>query len=147
MSTADSQLLVATSTIVEDFWSRALGRQMSQQQLVTMSRLVTLAVGLAAFALAATSDNLIYDVVSLAWGGLGASFGPALLLSLHWRGMNGAGVVAGMVTGAVTTTLWVAIPGLDSVISLRFAAWFLALVAAVTGARLGQRATRSSRGA
>ncbi len=139
MSTADSQLLVATSTIVEDFWSRALKRTMTQSQLVAMSRVVTLAVGVAAFVLAAVSHDLIYDVVSLAWGGLGASFGPVLLLSLHWRGMNGAGVVAGMVTGALATVVWVLVPGLNAAISLRFAAWALACVAAVVGARVGGR--------
>ena len=54
-----------------------------------------LAVALA-FLLAATSDNLIYDVVSMAWAGLGASFGPALLLSLHWRGMKSSTIAPDM---------------------------------------------------
>jgi len=137
MSTADSQLLVTTSTVVEDFWSRALRRRTTQKQLVLMSRLVTLVVGLAAYLLAVTSDDLIYDVVSLAWAGLGSSFGPALLLSLHWRGMNGRGVVAGMLTGSLSTVAWMAIPGLDALVSVRFAAWTLALLAAWLGARLG----------
>jgi len=139
MSTADSQLLVATSTLIEDFWYRALGRELTAAQSVRAGRLVTLAVGLAAFALAATSDDLIYDVVSMAWAGLGSSFGPALLLSLHWRGMNGAGILAGMVTGAVSTVVWVAVPGLDDLLSVRFVAWVLALLACWAGARIGAR--------
>ena len=144
MSTADSQLLIATSTVVEDFYSKALGRTLSQRKLVLLSRVVTLLVGLAAFALAATSDNLIYDVVSLAWSGLGASFGPALLLSLHWRRMNGVGVVAGMITGSVITTIWMVLPDLNAFISVRFASWVLALIAAVSGALWAERHHRSA---
>ncbi len=135
MSTADSQLLIATSTLVEDFWCRALKRTLSPQRSVMVSRLVTLAVGLVAFGLAASSDDLIYDVVSMAWAGLGASFGPALLLSLHWHGMNGRGVLWGMIAGAVTTAVWLWVPGLDSAISVRFVSWAVALLACWAGAR------------
>jgi sodium/proline symporter len=131
MSTADSQLLIATSTIVEDFYSKALGRKLSQQKLVMMSRLVTIGVGFAGFLLAVSSDNLIYDVVSLAWAGLGSSFGPSLLLSLHWKRMTGAGVVASMLTGAISTAAWKWIPGLDDLISVRFSSFVLAVLAAV----------------
>lgn len=131
MSTADSQLLIATSTIVEDFYSRVLGRKVSQKQLVLFSRVATVAVGLAGFNLACMSDDLIYDVVSLAWAGLGSSFGPAILLSLHWKKMNGAGVLASMITGAVSTAVWKWIPGLDAFISVRFASFALAVLAAV----------------
>ncbi len=136
MSTADSQLLVATSTLVEDFWVRALGKPLSPRASVLAGRLVTLAIGLVAFALAVTSDDLIYDVVSLAWAGLGASFGPALLLSLHWRGMNGRGVLWGMIAGALTTVVWKYTPGLDGLISVRFVSWAVALAACWVGARI-----------
>lgn len=140
MSTADSQLLIATSTLVEDFWTRALGRELSPRASVTAGRLVTLAVGAVAFVLAATSDNLIYDVVSLAWAGLGASFGPALLLSLHWRGMNGRGVLWGMVTGSLVTVMWVSLPALDGAVSVRLVSWVLALLACWLGARSARQA-------
>jgi sodium/proline symporter len=136
MSTADSQLLVATSTFVEDFYSKALGRSLSHRGSVTLSRVVTLVVGLLGFLLAVTSDDLIYDVVSLAWAGLGSSFGPALVLSLHWRRMNGAGVVAGMVTGAVVTVVWTRVPGLDAALSVRFVSFVAAFAACVIAARL-----------
>ena len=64
-----------------------------------------------------------------------ARFGPALLLSLHWRRMNGRGVLCGMVTGAVTTVVWTWVPGLDGMISVRFVSWALALLACWLGAR------------
>ena len=135
MSTADSQLLIATSTLVEDFWVRALKRPLSPRASVRAGRLVTLAVGLAAFGLAMTNDDLIYDVVSLAWAGLGASFGPALLLALHWRGMNGRGVLGGMLAGSLTTVLWTGVPGLNELISVRFVSWAVALAACWIGAK------------
>ncbi len=133
MSTADSQLLIATSTIVEDFYTKALGRKLSPGAMVRLSRLITVAVGLAAFALAKSSDKLIYDIVSLAWAGLGSSFGPALLLSLHWKRMNGRGVLAGMVTGALSTAVWMGVEELNQAISVRFASFALATLAAVIG--------------
>jgi len=131
MSTADSQLLITTSTIVEDFYSRALKKEIGQRQLVLMSRLVTIGVGVAAYLLAVASDDLIYDVVSLAWAGLGSSFGPSILLSLHWRRMTGAAVLASMITGAVSTAAWKWIPGLDGLISVRFASFALATLVAI----------------
>jgi len=136
MSTADSQLLIATSTIVEDFYSRALGKKISQKALVAMSRIVTILVGLAAFGLALVSDDLIYDVVSLAWAGLGSSFGPALVLSLHWKRMNGVGVVASMLVGAIVTIVWKWTPGFDEFLSVRFTSFAFATAAAVIGSLL-----------
>jgi sodium/proline symporter len=143
MSTADSQLLIATSTVVEDFYSKALGRSLSERQLVLMSRAVTVLVGLAGFGLAVSSDNLIYDVVSLAWAGLGSSFGPALVLSLHWRRVNGAGILAGMITGALSTAAWKWIPGLDDIISVRFASFALATGAVILVSLLSNRSRPS----
>ena len=144
MSTADSQLLIATSTIVEDFYSRALGKTISQKSLVTFSRVVTVLVGLAAFGLALVSDSLIYDVVSLAWAGLGSSFGPALVLSLHWKKMNGAGVVASMLTGAIVTIAWKWIPGCDELMSVRFVSFAASTAAAVIVSLAVPKSTRPS---
>jgi len=132
MSTADSQLLITTSTLVEDFYCKALGREVSQKKLVYMSRAVTVLVGLAGYVLAATSSDLIYDEVSFAWAGLGSSFGPALVLSLYWKRMTGKGVIAAMITGALSTLLWKKlVPELDAAISVRFVSFALATLAAV----------------
>jgi len=133
MSTADSQLLITTSTVIEDFYSKALRREVSQKRLVSLSRIVTVFAGLAAYGLALINKDLIYDVVSLAWSGLGASFGPSIVLTLHWKRMNGAGVLCSMVTGAAATILWKWTPGLDALISVRFISFVLATLAAVIG--------------
>jgi sodium/proline symporter len=106
MSTADSQLLVGTSAVAEDVIHKGLRRDLTPRQLVTVSRVVTLGLGVAGFLLAVTSDRLVLTLVSYAWSGLAASFGPALVLALHWRGTSGRGVLAGMIVGALTTIVW-----------------------------------------
>lgn len=131
MSTADSQLLVGTSALAEDFYRRGLNKELTQARLVQISRGVTIVLGLAAFALALASDKLIFALVSYAWSGLGASFGPALLLTLHWKRTTGAGVFAGMLTGAFTTVLWSNLVTLNAILNARFVAFVLATAVTV----------------
>lgn len=128
MSTADSQLLVISSSIIEDFYHRTLGREVSEKSLLAMSRIITIIIGLLGFLIAATSKKLIFTLVSYAWSGLGASFGPALLLLLKWKGTTRAGIIAGMLTGSLVTILWSNIQVLDKLITHRFAAFVLAFV-------------------
>jgi sodium/proline symporter len=106
MSTADSQLLVTSSTLSEDIFHKMLRREASQKTLVLTSRLITLAIGLFAFGLAVTSAQLVYNMVAYAWSGLSASFGPPLLLALWWRHTNGYGILSGMIGGALTVIIW-----------------------------------------
>ncbi|MBM3324520.1 MAG: sodium/proline symporter, partial [Calditrichaeota bacterium] len=138
MSTADSQLLVATSAVVEDFYSRALGKTLSPNRMVLFSRLVTVAVGIVGFGLALTTKDLIYKVVAYAWTGLGASFGPALLLSLHWKRANATGIIAGMLAGALTTIVWTEIRALDAILSVRAVSFGSAFLAVFLGSLLGK---------
>jgi len=126
MSTADSQLLVTTSAVSEDVVHRIFRPSMTQKELVRISRITALVVGVLAFVLAATSESLIYNVVSYAWSGLGASFGPGIVLSLHWRGTTGKGVLAGMITGTVSTIAWSSIPGLEAILTVRLVSFLLA---------------------
>jgi sodium/proline symporter len=129
MSTADGQLLVISSTVSEDFCHNILKLNMSPKAMVNLSRIVTLLVGLAAFVIAVTSQKLIFAMVSYAWSGLGASFGPALLLLLKWRKTTWQGVLAGMLTGSLSTIIWSEIAYLDQAISVRFASFVLAFAA------------------
>jgi sodium/proline symporter len=143
MSTADSQLLVATSAVVEDFYSRALGKTLSPQRMVLFSRFVTVVVGVVGFGLALTTKDLIYKVVSYAWTGVGSSFGPALLLSLHWKRTNATGIIAGMLTGALTTIVWTEIRTLDAALSARVISFALAFLAVFVGTLLGKSSEQS----
>ena len=131
MSTADSLLLVVSSTVAEDFCHHVLGINLSSKAMVSLSRIVTLTVGIAAFIIAITSEKLIFTMVSYAWSGLGASFGPAILLILKWKKTTWQGVLAGMITGSVSTIVWSEIQALDQLITVRFASFVLAFAAVV----------------
>lgn len=131
MSTADSQLLVISSSFVEDFYRRTLKRNPPDKILLQMSRAVTLIVGLVGYAIAARSQELVFDLVSYAWAGLGASFGPAIILTLKWKKTTGAGVLAGMIVGAASTFVWNSFDALDDFISTRFVAFALAFATIV----------------
>ncbi|CQH53757.1 SSSF family transport protein [Halobacterium hubeiense] len=108
MSSADSQLLVATSAVVEDVYHGFLNEQATEEQLVRYSRYVTLAIGFASigFAYVARETPIYTLVLDYAWGGLGASLGPLLIAALWWKRVTVAGAVASMVTGTTTMILW-----------------------------------------
>jgi sodium/proline symporter len=129
MSTADSQLLVISSSLIEDFFHRTLGRDVGDASLLRASRIITIAVGLLAFVIAMTSNKLIFSMVSYAWAGLGSSFGPLILLMLTWKRVTWQGVIAGLITGFASTVIWSEISMLDAVISVRFVSWVLAFLA------------------
>ena len=129
MSTADSQLLVISSSIIEDFFHRTLGWDVSDKSLLRGSRWITIVVGLIGFVIALTSDKLIFSMVSYAWAGLGSSFGPLILLMLTWKKVTWQGTIAGLITGFMTTVVWSELTLLDSVISVRFVSWVIAFFA------------------
>lgn len=129
MSTADSQLLVISSSIIEDLFHRTLGWDVSDTKLLKGSRWITIIVGLIGFMIAMTSDKLIFSMVSYAWAGLGSSFGPLMLLMLTWKKVSWQGTLAGLITGFVTTVVWSELSMLDALISVRFVSWILAFLA------------------
>jgi len=141
MSTADSQLLVITSSVIEDFYHKTLGKEVSEKTLLRLSRLITIVVGAAGFLIAITSKKLIFALVSYAWAGLGASFGPALLLMLKWKKTTNQGVLAGMLTGSISTVVWSNIAVLNNFITVRFASFVLAFVAVIVVSLLTQKET------
>jgi sodium/proline symporter len=127
MSTADSQLLVTTSAISEDVYHQLINKKASQKKMVGLSRLATVLVGLIAFVLAMRCEALVYDLVLYAWAGLGASFGPALLLTLWWKKTTKRGVFAGMAVGMITVLIWYNVPFLHNLIYELIPGFFLAL--------------------
>lgn len=129
MSTADSQLLVITSSVIEDFYHKTLGMDVTEKRLLYLSRIITVVVGAIGFIIAISSENLIYELVSYAWAGLGSSFGPALLLILFWKKITSQGVIAGMLTGSITTIIWSNINYLENIVSVRFTSFVFAIIA------------------
>jgi len=106
MSTADSQLLVASSAVAEDFYRGFWRRDAGQQEMLWVGRLAVVAIALVAFYLARDPNSKVLELVAYAWAGFGASFGPSILLSLYWQGMTRNGALAGIVGGGVTVILW-----------------------------------------
>ena len=113
MSTISSQLLVASSSLTEDFYKLFLRRNAGERESVIVSRICVVLVAVAAMVIAANPDNEVLGLVSNAWAGFGAAFGPLVILALTWQRMTGAGAVAGLVTGAGVVAAWIAM-GLSS---------------------------------
>ncbi|MBD2841248.1 sodium/proline symporter PutP [Erythrobacter rubeus] len=109
MSTISSQLLVSSSSLTEDFYRLFLRKQASETEAVNVGRICVALVAIAAMVIASNPDSQVLGLVANAWAGFGAAFGPLIILSLTWRGMTGAGAVAGLVTGALVAGLWIAL--------------------------------------
>jgi sodium/proline symporter len=106
MSTISSQLLVTSSSLTEDLYKTFFRRSATDKELVFMGRLSVLVVSILALCLAWTQNNTILGLVSYAWAGFGAAFGPVIILSLYWGRMTKWGALAGMILGAVTVIIW-----------------------------------------
>lgn len=105
MSTVDSQLLVASTALVEDM-VRPIIPRLSGRHALALSRAMVAVIALAAGALATDPDSQVLGLVAYAWAGLGASFGPAVLACLFWRRTTEAGLVCAMLAGALVTVVW-----------------------------------------
>ena len=106
MSTADSQLLVSASALTEDFYRARFRPKASERELILTGRLTVLLVSLVAIFLARDPSSKVLDMVAYAWAGFGASFGPALILSLFWKKMTRLGAMAGILAGGLTVIVW-----------------------------------------
>jgi len=124
MSTADSQLLVSTTVVTEDLmgrWAKKRGIN-----LLFLGRLFTFIVGCVGFFLAWNSTELVFSMVSYAWSGLGASFGPVLIAVLWWKKVTRNGVIAGLLTGSLTTIIWANMDNLKAMMTERFVSFVVA---------------------
>jgi sodium/proline symporter len=106
MSTLSCQLLVCSSALTEDVYRGFLRPAARARELVWVGRAMVLAVALLAIYLARDPDSRVLGLVSYAWAGFGAAFGPVVVFSLFWGRMTGAGALAGMLAGATTVVLW-----------------------------------------
>ncbi|MBS0002558.1 MAG: sodium/proline symporter PutP [Thioalkalivibrio sp.] len=111
MSTIDSQLIVSASAITNDFYRGMVRSGASATELVWISRAAVIGVSVIALYLAMDPEAGVLDLVSYAWGGFGAAFGPVIILSLYWSRMNRNGALAGMVVGALTVIVWKELSG------------------------------------
>ena len=132
MSTADSQLLVSTSAITEDFIHQYLKKDISEKSLVMISRFMIVILGTLAYGIALYSEvtgRNIFSVVSYAWSGLGSAFGPVLVMTLWWKKTTRLGVIMGLLTGFSVTIIWANIPLLSAIMTERLSSFILAFLA------------------
>lgn len=108
MSTADSQLLVAASSIIVDIYEHGLqkGEKLSQRQLVLYSRIIVFLLVVLAICFGVLAKELVFWLVLFAWAGLGASIGPTSILALFWKKTTKTGVIAGLLAGTAVTIVW-----------------------------------------
>lgn len=106
MSTASAQLLVTASAVSKDLYQPFLRQHASEKELIFVSRITVLLIAACSIYLASDPNSYIFAIVSYAWAGFGASFGPAVLLSLYWKRMTLKGAYAGIIVGGITVLIW-----------------------------------------
>lgn len=145
MSTADSQLIVSSTALTEDFYRAFLKKEAGEKELVWVGRATVVIVALIAYIVALPGETPILDIVAFAWAGFGAAFGPVIILSLFWSRMTAAGAIAGVVAGALTVLIWEQAPALaDTGWYSMIPGWAAALISAfVFGKFVGTPPERS----
>lgn len=106
MSTSDSQLLTAASGVSEDIVREFFGVKLTEKQSLVIARLTVLCISVLAVFFAQNPDSSVFNIVSFAWAGFGAAFGPVVLSALFWKRSNWQGALAGMIAGGAMTFIW-----------------------------------------
>jgi sodium/proline symporter len=106
MSTIDSQLLVSSSTLTEDFYNKIVDREASESEKMWAGRVFVILIAVIAFILALNPNNTVLDLVAYAWAGLGAAFGPVVLFALFSKKTSWRSVLTGMLLGTITLVFW-----------------------------------------
>ncbi|MBQ5996219.1 MAG: sodium/proline symporter [Clostridia bacterium] len=106
MSTADSQLLAAASSISQNLVQETFGVKLSQKKSIWLARISVIIISVIAVFLARDPNSSVFRIVSFAWAGFGAAFGPVILTSLFWKRTNAYGAIAGMISGGAMIFIW-----------------------------------------
>lgn len=106
ISSSDSYLLIAASAVAKNVYQGVIKKKATDKQVMLVSRITLLLIALIAIVIALDEQSVIFKVVSFAWAGFGATFGPLMLFSLFWKRINRAGAIAGMISGAGMVFLW-----------------------------------------
>ena len=136
MSTADSQLLVASSSFTSDIYKPIIRKEASEKEVLWVGRIVVVVVAIIAFFIASSKGEgaqAIMNLVENAWAGFGSSFGPVILLSLFWRRFTYRGAVAGVLGGAIVDVLWLIFLSASTGIYELFPGFIAGFVCAVIG--------------
>ena len=106
ISSSDSYLLIAASAFAKNIYQGLMRREANDKQVLTISRVALVAITLVAIVIAMDENSVIFSIVSFAWAGFGATFGPLMLFSLFWKRTNRAGAIAGMIGGGSMVFIW-----------------------------------------
>ena len=106
MSTADSQLLAAASSISQNIVTEVFGIKMTKEKSMNVARITVVIISVIAVILASNPNSSVFEIVSFAWAGFGATFGPVVLCALFWKRANKYGIMSGMVAGGVMIFVW-----------------------------------------
>ena len=106
MSTSDSQLLAASSSVSNDILSEFFHFRIDAKKMLLISRISLIVIAIIGVFMAWDPDSSVFQIVSFAWAGFGASFGPIVLLALFWRRSNRYGAITGMLTGGILVFVW-----------------------------------------
>ncbi|MEK0363547.1 sodium/proline symporter PutP [Pseudomonas sp. CBC3] len=145
MSTLSAQLLVSSSALTQDFYKAFLRKGASQTELVWVGRAMVLLIALIAIGIASNPESKVLGLVSYAWAGFGAAFGPVVLISLLWKRMTRNGALVGMLVGAITVVVWKEFIGLGlyeiipGFILASIAIYFVSLMGKEPAASIQQR--------
>ena len=106
ISSSDSYLLIASSALAKNLYQGVVRKQAGDREVLVLTRITLLAIAAVAMCIALDENSIIFTIVSFAWAGFGATFGPLMLFSLFWKRVNRAGAIAGMTGGGVMVCVW-----------------------------------------
>ena len=106
MSTADSQLLSASSAIGQDIYKGFIKKDADDKKVLLVSRISVLVIAVLGLLLALNPESSIFGLVSFAWSGFGGTFGPLIILALYWKRTTAPGAIAGLICGGITDVVW-----------------------------------------
>ena len=106
ISSSDSYLLIAASAVSKNLFEGIVKKDASDKQVMRVSRVMLLLIAVLGVAIAWNEKSIIFEIVSFAWSGFGATFGPVMLFSLFWKRTNRAGAIAGMLSGGIMVFVW-----------------------------------------
>lgn len=106
ISSSDSYLLIASSALAKNLYQGVVRKQAGDREVLILTRITLLVIAAVAMCIALDENSIIFTIVSFAWAGFGATFGPLMLFSLFWKRVNRAGAIAGMTGGGVMVFVW-----------------------------------------
>ena len=145
MSTIDSQLLVSSSVLTRDIYHAFLRKDASNQELVWVGRATVIGIAIIAWYLSTDRDSSVLQLVSYAWAGFGAAFGPLIILSLYSANITRLGAIAGMISGSLTVIIYKQLEGGIFDLYELLPGFIIAWIAIVLFSKIGEQATQEDK--